>query len=148
MQDTLFNNYPNLSVRPASVFDLEFDHSQGSSDGRWGKVTGVKLGRPPRVRLTRPMFTSRLSRNRGGHQVLFSRHLHRHFPFGRDSYWCGLMPARSPRLEINAFSFRTQIIPSWPAQRLTIATRRPLVIPRPCRLPTRPSQNRYSTSSS
>jgi len=48
MQETLFN-YPNLSIRPASVFDLVFDHDplqtlDQSSAGKWASVAGVRLG--------------------------------------------------------------------------------------------------------
>lgn len=45
MQDIILN-YPNLDVRSASVFDLEFDHailSTSSSTSAWGAVTGVRL---------------------------------------------------------------------------------------------------------
>lgn len=45
MQDIILN-YPNLDVRSASVFDLEFDHSTSSTSGStpaWGAVAGVRL---------------------------------------------------------------------------------------------------------
>lgn len=50
MQETLFN-YPNLSVRAASVFDLVFSHPETTSidssidSPNWGTIKGVKLGR-------------------------------------------------------------------------------------------------------
>lgn len=53
MQYFLFNNYPNLDVRAASVFDLVFalggskstsGSARSKGKARWGKVEGVKLG--------------------------------------------------------------------------------------------------------
>ncbi|KAH7909008.1 glucose inhibited division protein A-domain-containing protein [Hygrophoropsis aurantiaca] len=44
MQEIIFN-YPNLSIRPASVFDLVFTHEPSTSTGPpvWGAVEGVRL---------------------------------------------------------------------------------------------------------
>ncbi|TFK71025.1 glucose-inhibited division protein A subfamily [Pluteus cervinus] len=41
MQETL-NDYPNLTIRAASVLGLVFDHEQ-TEHGTWGRVTGVRL---------------------------------------------------------------------------------------------------------
>lgn len=46
MQDILFN-YPGLSIKAASVFDLVIDESSsaaGSGSATVGKIAGVKLG--------------------------------------------------------------------------------------------------------
>ncbi|KAF8057579.1 glucose inhibited division protein A-domain-containing protein [Lyophyllum atratum] len=42
MQEVL-HNYPNLTIKAGSVFDLVFDHSDSSTSGRWGEIVGVKL---------------------------------------------------------------------------------------------------------
>lgn len=42
MQEIL-HSYASLHIRAGSVFDLVFDHSSISA-GKWGKITGVRLG--------------------------------------------------------------------------------------------------------
>ena len=42
IQDVL-HNYPNLDTRAGSVFDIVIDQSDDTL-GRWGKLSGVKLG--------------------------------------------------------------------------------------------------------
>lgn len=40
----LLNGYSGLDIRPGSVFDLVFDHTEASSNP-WGKISGVLLGK-------------------------------------------------------------------------------------------------------
>lgn len=71
----LIGRYPGLDVRAGSVFDLVFDHSKEPLEDkrRWGKVIGVRLGKP-KIRLFRIVIDRR--RFGRSYRLLAGRHMH------------------------------------------------------------------------